>query len=306
LVSVPVGTNTYTQWLNATGGIISDLTITRLAEDEFLAVTGDVLQRITPAWIKRHTGADEFCTVTDVTSAYTILSLQGPRSRDLLATITGADLSTDALPFRGSGMVEIGYARVRIVRVTYMGELGYEIYIPSEQSLTVYDALVAGIEAQGVACTHCGLMALESLRLEKGYRDFGVDIDNTDTPLEMGLGFVVDMSRDFIGRPRLASQKAAGALPKRLVAVKLEHPEPLLMGSEPLFADDEPVGYVRAGAFGHTLGTSVGLAIVEHPGGVTADYLKAKRFTVQVNDRRVAATLSFAPFYDPKSVRVRL
>jgi 4-methylaminobutanoate oxidase (formaldehyde-forming) len=164
---------------------------------------------------------------------------------------------------------------------------------------------VAGIEAQGVACTHCGLMALESLRLENGYRDFGVDIDNTDTPLEMGLGFVVDMSKDFIGRDRLAEQQAAGPLPKRLVAVRLDDPEPLLVGSEPLFADGAPVGYVRAGAFGHTLGSSVGLAIIEHSGGVTADYLKSKRFTVEVNDRHVEATLSFAPFYDPKSERVR-
>ena len=304
-VSVPIGTNIYTQWLNDQGGIISDLTITRVGEDEFLLITGDVLQRITPAWIKRRTGADEFCAVTDVTSAYTILSLQGPLSRDLLATITGADFSTEALPFRGSAMVEIGYARIRCVRVTYMGELGYELYIPSEQSLNVYDALVKGMKAQGVACTHCGLMALESLRLEKGYRDFGVDIDNTDTPLEVGLGFVVDMTKDFIGRDRLAAQKAVGPLPKRLVAVRLDDPEPLLIGSEPLFSDGVPVGYVRAGAYGHTLGASVGLAIVEHPGGVTAEYLKSKRFTVEVNDRHIAATLSFAPFYDPKSERVR-
>ena len=304
-VSVPIGTNIYTQWLNAQGGIISDLTITRIAQEEFLLVTGDVLQRITPAWIKRHTEAGEFCATADVTSAYTILSLQGPRSRDLLASITGADLSTEALPYRSSAMVEIGYARIRIVRITYMGELGYELYIPSEQSINVYDALVAGIEAQGAVCRHCGLMALESLRLEKGYRDFGVDIDNTDTPLEMGLGFAVDLSKDFIGRERLSTQRAAGALPKRLVALRLDDPEPLLIGSEPLFADGAPVGYVRAGAFGHSLGASVGLAIIAHPGGVTAEYLKAKKFTVQVNDQRVPATLSFAPFYDPQGERVR-
>ena len=186
-----------------------------------------------------------------------------------------------------------------------MGELGYELYIPSEQSLNVYDALVAGIEAQGVSCTHCGLMALESLRLEKGYRDFGVDIDNTDTPLEMGLGFVVDLSRDFIGRDRLLAQKEAAPLPKRLVALKLEDPEPLLLGSEPVFADGIPVGYVRAGAFGHTLGASVGLAIIEHPGGVTVDYLRSRHFTVAVNDRMVPATVSLAPYYDPKNERVR-
>jgi len=264
-----------------------------------------VLQRITPSWLRRQTGADEFCAVTDVTSAYTILSLQGPKSREVLAEITGADLSTEALPFRGSTMVEIGYARIRIVRVTYMGELGYELYIPTEQSHNVFDALVAGIEAQGVKCTLCGLMALDSLRLEKGYRDFAVDIDNTDTPLEAGLGFVVDLSKPFIGRDRLLAQKAAGPLPKRMVAVRLDEAEPLLIGGEPLFADGEAVGYVRAGAFGHTLGASVGLAMVERDGGVTLDYLASNTFVVEVNDRRVPATVSFAPFYDPKSTRVR-
>ncbi len=304
-VSVPVGTNVYTQWLNPQGGILSDLTITRTGEEEFLLVTGDVLQRITPSWLRRHTRPDEFCAVTDVTSAFTILSLQGPKSREVLAAITGADLSTEALPFRGSAWVEIGYARLRIVRVTYMGELGYELYIPAEQSLNVYDALVAGIEAQGIDCVHCGLMALDSLRLEKGYRDYGVDIDNTDTPLEMGLGFVVDLSKDFIGRERLAGQKAAGALTKRLVAVKLDDPEPLLRGLEPLYADGQPVGYVRAGAYGHTLGASVGLAVIERAEGVTADYLKSTAFEVEIGDRRHAATVSLAPFYDPKSERVR-
>lgn len=304
-VSVPVGTNIYTQWLNDKGGIISDLTITRTGEQEFLLITGDVLQRITPAWLRRHTQADEFCAVTDVTSACTILSLQGPRSRDLLAHITGADLSTEALPFRGSAMVDLGFAHIRIIRVTYMGELGYELYIPAEQSLTVHDALVAGIEAQGVTCTHCGMMALESLRLEKGYRDFAVDIDNTDTPLEAGLGFVVDLTKDFVGRAALLAQKAAGTLKKRMVALRLDDPEPLLMGSETVWLGDRYLGYVRAGAFGHTLGASVGLAMIEMDEGVTAAFLKEGGFTVQVNEARVPATLSLAPFYDPKSDRVR-
>ena len=305
-VSVPMGSNVYTQWLNNQGGIISDLTITRLGEAEFLLVTGDVLQRITPAWLRRHTREGECCTVTDVTSAYTILSLQGPKSREVLQTITGADLSTQALPFRASCDVEIGPARILMVRVTYMGELGYEMYIPSEQSHAVYDALVAGIEAQGVACTHCGMMALESLRLEKGYRDFAVDIDNTDTPLEAGLGFVVDFNKgDFVGREALVAQKAKGVLTKRLVAVKLNETDPLLLGNEPVWFGDVALGYIRAGAFGHTLGAAVGLAMIEHADGVTADFLKANCFEVECNDRRIAATLSLAPFYDPKSERVR-
>jgi 4-methylaminobutanoate oxidase (formaldehyde-forming) len=286
-VSVPLGANIYTQWLNAQGGIVSDLTITRLAEDEFLLVTGDTLQSITPAWLRRHTGADEFCTVTDVTSAYTILSLQGPQSRQALEALTGADLSTEA-------------------RITYMGELGYELYIPTEQSLNVYDALTAGIRAQGLDLVHCGLMALDSLRLEKGYRDFGVDIDNTDTPLEAGLGFVVDLTKpEFIGRDTLLTQKAAGKLTKRLVSVLLDDSEPLLIGDEPVCLNGTAIGYVRAGAYGHTLGASVGLAMIEQAEGVTADFLKSNRFQIAVNDRMVGASISLAPFYDPRSERVR-
>lgn len=305
-VSVPVGQNIYTQWLNSQGGIISDLTITRTGDQEFLLITGDVLQRMTPGWIRRHAKADEFCTVTDVTSAYTILSLQGPQSRALLESVTSADLSTEALPFRGSAEVEIGYARIRMVRITYMGELGYELYIPTEQSETVYDALVNGIAAQGVDLVHCGLMALDSLRMEKAYRDFGVDIDNTDTPLEAGLGFVVDLNKgDFIGRDVLVAQKTAGRLAKRLVAVKLDDPEPLLMGNEPVYLGERYMGYVRAGAYGHTLGAAVGLAMIEDAAGVSTDLIKAGGFEVLVNDRRVRATLSLAPFYDPKSERVR-
>ena len=305
-VSIEVGTNIYTQWLNAQGGIISDLTITRLAEDEFLLVTGDTLQRITPAWLRRHTQADEFCAVTDVTSAYTILSLQGPQSRQALQAVTGADLSNEVLPFRGSTHVEIGYARMLLVRITYMGELGYEMYIPTEQSVTVHDALIRGIKAQGLHLVHCGLMALDSLRLEKGYRDFGVDIDNTDTPLEAGLGFVVDLGKpDFIGRDVLVAQKAAGMPHKRLVSVLLDDPEPLLLGDEPVFLGQTAIGYVRAGAYGHTLGASIGLAMIEWTDGITSEFLRANRFQIAVNDQMVSATLSLAPFYDPKSARVR-
>lgn len=306
-VSIPVGRNIYTQWLNTQGGIVSDLTITRLAQDSFLLVTGDVLQRVTPAWLRRHTRADEHCTLADVTSAYTLLSLQGPRSREVLEKITGADLSTERLPFRASCEVELGACRLLLVRVTYMGELGYELYIPSEYSHAVYDTLVRGMESQGVPAVHCGLMALESLRLEKGYRDFGVDIDNTDTPLEAGLGFVVDLTKDeFIGRDILAAQKAAGPLRKRLVQFLLMDPEPLLRGQEPVLCDGIYVGYIRAGAFGHTLGAAVGLGLIELDAGVTSDLLASRSFEVEIDDGRYAARASLAPLYDPKSERIRI
>ncbi len=305
-IDVPSGQNVYTQWLNDQGGILSDLTITRTGEAEFLLITGDILQSFTPAWLRRHTRAGEHCTVADVTSAYTILSLQGPRSREILAAMTGADLSTAALPFRGSTMLEIGPVPVRVVRITYMGELGYELYIPTEYAHAAHDALLDGIRAAGVEPVHCGLMALESLRLEKGYRDFAVDIDNTDTPLQAGLGFVVDFTKpDFIGREALLRQKAAGPLTRRIVQFLLQDPGPILHGNEPILCDGQTVGYIRAGAFGPTLGASVGLGVVDHPAGVTADLVARSRWEIEIVDRRVPATASLAPLYDPKSERVR-
>jgi len=305
-VSIPVGRNIYTQWLNHQGGIIADLTVTRLGEQEYLLVTGDVLQRVTTSWMRRNTLPGEHCSVADVTSAYTLLSLQGPRSRELLQAITGSDLSTGRVPFRASCEVEIGFARVLLVRVTYMGELGYELYVPVEYSHTVYDALVEGIESRGVKAVHAGLMALESLRLEKGYRDFAVDIDNTDTPLEAGLGFVVDLNKgSFIGREVLVAQKAKGALPKRLVQFRRRDPGPLLRGMEPILCDGAYCGYIRAGAFGHTLGASVGLGVIEMDVGIDADLLRSRRFEIEVNDQRVLATASLAPLYDPRGERIR-
>lgn len=305
-VDVPVGTNVYTQWLNDKGGILSDLTVTRTGEAEFLLVAGDVLQAFTPAWLRRHTRADEVCAVADVTSAYTILSLQGPRSRDILAGMTGADLSTAALPFRSSAMLEIGPVPVRAVRITYMGELGYELYIPTEYAHAAHDALLDGIRAAGVEPVHCGLLALESLRLEKGYRDFAVDIDNADTPLQAGLGFVVDFGKpDFIGREALLRQKAAGPLTRRILQFLLRDPGPLLHGNEPILCDGRAVGYIRAGSFGHTLGAAVGLGVVEHSAGVTAELVGRSRWEIEICDRLVPATASLAPMYDPKGARVR-
>ena len=241
-----------------------------------------------------------------MTSAYTILSLQGPRSRDILAGMTGADLTTATLPFRGSTVLEIGPVPVRVLRITYMGELGYELYIPTEYAHAAHDALLDGIRTAGIEPVHCGLMALESLRLEKGYRDFAVDIDNTDTPLQAGLGFVVDFTKpDFIGRAALLQQKAAGPLTRRIVQFLLQDPGPLLHGNEPILCDGQTVGYVRAGAFGPTLGASVGLGVVDHAGGVTADLVTQSRWEIEVCDRRVPATASLSPMYDPKSERVR-
>jgi len=300
------GRNVYTQWLNAQGGIVADLTITGLADGSFLVVTGDTLQRFAAAWLRRNTLDTEHCTVTDVTSAYTLFSVQGPQSRRILETVCVEDLATASLPFRASREVSLGPARVLLVRVTYAGELGYELYVPVEYSHAVHDALVQGTEALGIRPVHCGIMALESLRLEKGYRDFGVDIDNTDTPLEAGLGFVVDLAKaDFVGRAALLAQQAAAPLRRRLVQFLLREPEPLLRGQEPILCDGAYCGYVRAGAFGHTLGASVGLGLIEVNEGISADFLRAHRFEIEVDDRRFPALASLAPLYDPRGERIR-
>jgi 4-methylaminobutanoate oxidase (formaldehyde-forming) len=281
-------------------------TLSRSGETEFLLVTGDILQSTTTAWLRRQTRAGEDCHVIDVTSAYTILSLQGPRSRDIPAAMTGEDLSTAARPFRSSRFLDIGPVPLCVVRVTYMGEFGYELYIPTEYSHAAHGALLDGIRAAGVNPVHCGLMALESLRLEKGYRDFAVDIDNTDTPLEAGLGFVVDLTKpDFIGRGALLRQKADSPLTKCILSFRLDDPEPLLFGNEPILCDGRDVGIIRAGAFGPTIGTSVGLGCIELAEGITAETLRAHRWEIDVHDTRVPATPSLTPFYDPKNERVR-
>jgi glycine cleavage system T protein len=304
-IDVPMGRNVYTQWLNPAGGIVSDLTITRLAEDEFLLVTGDALQRTTRPWLMRNMPEGAGCTVADVTSAYAVFSLQGPRSRALLAEATGADLSDARLPYRASMMVELGMVPVRAVRITYAGELGYELYIPSECAHAAHDALLAAKD-QGGPLVHCGLAALESLRLEKGFRDYGVDIDNTDNPQAAGLGFAVAWDKgDFIGRAALEAIKAQGVPDTRLVQVLLDRSDPMLLGHEPVFANGDCVGHLRSGSYGHALGASVGIATISHPGGVSAGWLADTAFEVLVNDTRVGAHLSLRALYDPDGARVR-
>jgi glycine cleavage system aminomethyltransferase T len=256
--------------------------------------------------LRDHTHKDEWCTITDVTSGYSILAVQGPRSRDFLQAISGADLSTERVPFRGSCELEIGPARVLAIRVTFVGELGYELYIPTEYTLAVYDALLKQEAACGIPLVHFGLMSLDSLRLEKGYRDYGVDLDNSDTPLEAGLGFVVDFSKDFIGKSALLRQKNAGVLTKRLVQILLTEPEPLLFGREPCLRDGKVIGYLRSAAYAHHLGGACGLAQLEIPEGVTAETLKSGKIEVECLDGLIPAIASLAPLYDPKSLRVRV
>jgi glycine cleavage system aminomethyltransferase T/glycine/D-amino acid oxidase-like deaminating enzyme len=301
------GMITYTQWLDDGGKLQADLTVTKLDDERYWVVASDTAHRHALAWMRRRFPAGAHAFATDVTSGYGQLNVQGPRSRELLQSITTADLGNEAFPFRAAREIDIGFARVLCVRITYLGELGYELYIPAEQATHVYDRVVAAGEALGLR--HAGLRALASLRMEKGYRDYGHDIDNTDSPLEAGLGFAVALDKPggFIGRDAVAALKAQGPLRRRLLQVLLLDPEPMLYHAEIVHRDGKPVGYVRAASYGHTLGGAVGLAMIEAEPGQAIDkaWLEAGRWTVDVAGRVVPAKVSLQPLYDPTMARIK-
>jgi len=299
-----VGRVVYTQWLDTAGGIVADLTVTRTAPEAFLVVASDLIHRRVEAMIRRETRPGEHCYVTDVTSGTVLLSVQGPRSRELLTRSTTADLSNQAFPYLTAQTIEVGYARLLAARVTYVGELGYELHVPAEYALTVYDdLLVAGAD---LGVRPIGLAALSSLRLEKGYRDMGVDIDNTDNPLDAGLGFAVawDKSGGFVGLEALRALRIDGPRPDRMVSLLVDDPAVTLHGNEPMLLDGRWIGYVRAAAYGHTLGGAVGLAMVHHDDGVSDEWLAAQSFQVWTPRGARSVRLSVQPWYDPKRTRV--
>src|SRR5260221_5746104 len=246
------GRITYTQWLNPAGTLEADLTVTKLDDDRFWVVASDTAHRHAETWMRRHIG-DAHAFVTDVTSGHAQINVQGPRSRALMELVTTADVSNEAFPFRAAKEIDVGFARALCVRITYLGELGYELYVPTEQATHVYDRLVAAGEALGLR--HAGLKALASLRMENGYRDYGHDIDNTDSVLEAGLGFAVDLKKPggFLGKDAVLAKKAEGPLKRRLLQLLVQDPDPLLFHAEIVHRNGKPVGYVRAASYGHTL-----------------------------------------------------
>ena len=298
------GQITYTQWLSAAGKLEADLTVTKLGDDRYWVVSSDNTHRHVATLMKRHFGAAH-AFVADMTSAYAQLNVQGPRSRELLQRLTREDLSNQAFPFRAARELDLGFSRVLCIRITYLGELGYELYIPTEQAVHVYDRLVAAGESVGLV--HAGLKALASLRMEKAYRDYGHDIDNTDTVLEAGLGFAVDLKKPggFIGKEAVLAQKAAGPLKKRLVQVLVTDPEPLMFHAEIVRRDGVAKGYVRAASYGHTLGGAVGLAMIEDDQPITQAYLDEGRWEVEIADKTWPCRLSLRPMYDPDMKQIK-
>lgn len=303
-IDVPIGKVVYTQLLNERGGIEADVTITRIEQDSFFIVDSGTSQIKTFHWIKRQIGHDDFAVLTDMTAAFAVLSVMGPNSRALLRNLTDADLSTEAFPFGSSQEIDFAYARLRATRMTYVGELGWELYVPADFAQHVYDAIVR--EGAVFDLLHCGYHALNSLRIEKGYRQWGHDISAEDSPIEAGLGFAVDFKKDvnFNGRDILLQQKEVG-VKKRLVMFALEDKEPLLYHSEPIWRNNQIVGHISSGMFGYTLGAAIGMGFITSDEVITLDYVKAGAYEVEVAGERIPARASLKPFYDPKSARVR-
>lgn len=297
------GMITYTQWLNKLGNLEADLTVTKLSDEKFFVVVTDTQLRHAETIMKRNS-EDSHCFVTDVTGAYGQLNLQGPKSRELLQTLTSTDLSNEAFPFRTAREIDIGYARVLCVRITYLGELGYELYIPSEQATHVYDQIVEA--GKKFDMKHAGLKALASLRMEKGYRDYGHDIDNTDNAFETGLGFAVDLTKEnFIGKEYAVKQKAEAPYKRRLLQVFVKDPNAMLYHAEIVKRNGVAVGYVRAGSYGHTLGGAVGLVMVEAGEPINAAYINDGKWEIEIAGTTYPASVSMKPMYDPENKKIK-
>ncbi len=303
-IDVPLGKVVYTQILNERGGIEADVTVTRMDRDQFYIVDACASQVRTFHWLKNQIKANEQAYLTDMTSAFVILGVMGPQSRALLSRLTEADLGNAAFPFATSQEIDFAYAQVRATRITYVGELGWELNIPTEFAVRIYDALVTEGEAYNLA--HCGYHALNSLRIEKGYRHWGHDITDEDTPIEAGLGFAVNFKKAvaFNGRAVLAQQKQEG-VKKRLVMFTLEDEQALLYHNEPIWRNDQIKGHLVSGMFGHTVGRAIGLGYVTDQEIVTTDYIKFGRYEIEVAGERIPARASLKPFYDPGNQRVK-
>ncbi len=296
------GRITYTQWLNEQGLLEADLTVTKLDDEQFFVVASDTAHRHVLTRMKR-AAEGKHAFVADVTGGYAQINIQGPNSRALLQSITTADLSNEAFPFRSAKEIDLGFAQALCTRITYLGELGYELYIPAEMAGHAYERITEAGKA--FELQHVGLKSLASLRMEKGYRDYGHDIDNTDSVLEAGLGFAVALDKpDFIGKAAVEAKKAEGPLKKRLIQIKLDDPEPMMFHAEIVSRNNKELGYTRAASYGHTLGAAVGLAMIEAEEPITQSFLDNGQWTVNIAGNTHTATASLKPMYDPTNSRI--
>ena len=304
-IDVAPGKLVYTHMLNPRGGIETDITVNRLDETRFLLISSATVQPHDRSWIERHLSREQSVTLTDVTSGYAVLSLQGPKSRDILSRVTDADLGNAAFPFATSQEIDVGYARVIANRLTYVGELGWELHIPTEFAQGVFDTLMGAGAERGLK--PAGYHALEHLRCERAYREYELDLTPEDTPLEAGLGFTVklDKTGGFIGRDALMRQKDAGPLTKRLVMFKLKDPEPVLYHEEIIRMNGNIVGYISSGAYGFTLGTSVGMGYVKHTEGVTEELIESADWEIEIACERFPAEAALRAFYDPAGEKIK-
>ena len=300
-LEVAPGRIVYTQMLNARGGIESDLTVTRLTETAFLLVVpGATLQRDL-AWLRRHLG-DDLAVITDMSAAEAVIPVMGPLSRDLLSRVSPDDFSNEAHPFGLAREIEIGLGLARAHRISYVGELGWELYVSTEQAAHVLDTLREAGADLGLRL--CGLHAMDSCRIEKAYRHFGHDITDEDHVLEAGLGFAVKTAKgDFIGRDAVLRKRETG-LTRRLLQFRLTDPEPLLFHNEPILRDGRIVGQITSGAYGHTLGGAIGMGYVPCQPGETPAETLASTYQIEVAGRLVGAEASLKPLYDPSGLRI--
>jgi 4-methylaminobutanoate oxidase (formaldehyde-forming) len=302
-VHKPVGSLTYTQMLDDTGGIQCDLTVARVAHDEFYIVTGTGFATHDFDWIRRTIPSGANAQLVDVTSAWSVLTLMGPRSRDILGAVTSADLGNEAFPFGTLQVVGVAGCPLRALRITYMGELGWELHLPVEYAPRVYEALMAAGAAFGLV--NAGYRAIESCRLEKGYRAWGSDIGPDDTPVEAGLGWAVKTAKgiDFKGRDAIVNQQRDGV--HKLLAAFTVDPSIVLLGRETIYRDGDRVGWLTSGGFGYTIDRSIGYGYVRRTSGLDRAWVLAGSYELEVAGRRVPATVSMQPLYDPTNARVK-
>ena len=302
-VDKPVGSLTYTQMLNDKGGIECDLTVGRVAQDEFYIVTGTGFATHDFNWISRNIPEGMNCQLFDVTSSNAVLSLMGPAARAILEQVTRDDVSNAGFPFATLRTIGIAGCPVLALRVTYVGELGWELHLPVEYAQTVYDALMRAGADHGLV--NAGYRAIETLRLEKTYRAWGSDIGPDHTPVEAGLGWAVKLNRniDFKGRAAVAAQKSDGV--KKLLACFTVDADIVLLGRETIYRNGERVGWLSSGGYGHTIGKSIGLGYVRNPEGVTAEYVMSGSYELEVATERVPVRVHMTPLHDPEMARVK-